>query len=295
MRNETRGTLAIVGSSLGYGGLAVLGKIAFERGVAVVPMLAWRFVVASVVLWGVTVILGRRVPPRARLGSIVALGILYSGNSLAFMIGLDRIPASLASLVFFTYPVVVVLVSRAWLGERLTRRRVVSLLAATAGCALIVGQGVSVVDEIGILWVLAAVAMVAAFIVRSHDVLAEVPAIGGGETAVLLTATAVIMLAFGFAGGGLAVPTDPTTLIVLAALGLTATAIPVTLFLLGIQWIGPAKASIFSTMEPLVTVLLAMALLDERLLPLQILGGMLILGGVIWLRLEPSSLEDAPH
>lgn len=293
MRTETKGTLAILGSSLGYGGLAVLGKVAFERGVDVVPMLAWRFLVAAAVLWCVTALLGRRYPRRERIGPILGLGLLYSGNSLAFMVGLDRIPASLASLVFFTYPVVVVLVSRIWLGERLSGRRIGSLLAATAGCALIVGQGFSTVDGVGILWILAAVALVAVFIVRSHVVLAEVPAIGG--TAILLTATAAIMLAAGLVRGGLGVPTDATTLLVIAGLGLTSTAIPVTLFLLGIQWIGPAKASIFSTLEPLITVLLAMALLDERLFPLQILGGAMILGGVIWLRLEPAGIEDTPH
>jgi drug/metabolite transporter (DMT)-like permease len=293
MRNETKGTLAIVGSSLGYGGLAVLSKIAFERGVDVVPMLAWRFIVASIVLWGVRILLDRRLPTRDRIGAILSLGVLYSGNSLTFMLGLDRIPASLASLVFFTYPVVVVLITRIWFGERLTRRRLTALVAATIGCGLIVGQGISTVDVIGILWILLAVGMIAGFIVRSHVVLADVPAIGG--TAVLLTTTAVIMTLTGLAWGGVAVPTDTTTLLVLAALGLTSTAIPVTLFLLGIQWIGPAKASIFSTMEPLVTVLLAMALLGERLLPLQLVGGLLILGGVVWLRLERTGLEDAPH
>lgn len=293
MRNETRGTLAILGSSLGYGGLAVLAKIALDRGVDVVPLLAWRFMVAASILWIVTLATGRRLPGRRHARNIVLLGVLYSANSVAFMIGLDRIPAGLASLVFFTYPAVVVLLSRVFLAEPLTRRRVLSLLLATAGCSLIVGQGIASVDLVGILWILLAVAMIACFILTSHRVMADVPAVGG--TAILITTTASLMTATGLAQGGLGVPTDTTTILVLVALGVTATAIPVTLFLLGIQWIGPARASIFSTLEPLITVLLAAAVLGERLLPLQILGGLLILGGVVWLRLERSALEEAPH
>ena len=284
MTSETRGTLAIIGSSLGYGALAVLAKLAFDRGVGVVPLLAWRFLIATVTLWPLVFLSGRRLPDRGRVHRIAGLGTLYAVNSLAFMIGLERIPASLASLIFLTYPVVTVLLSRVWVGERLTRRRVGSLLVASAGCALIVGQGVATLDAAGIAWVLLAVLLIAGFIVSSHGIMAGVPPIGG--IALLLTTTALVLAAFGLAGGGLAVPSDATTIGLLAALGIVSTAIPVTLFLLGIQWVGPARAAIFSTLEPLVTVGLAAVLLSERLSPLQTLGGALILGGVIWLRLE---------
>ncbi|MDH3733257.1 MAG: DMT family transporter [Gemmatimonadota bacterium] len=293
MRNETKGTLAILGSSLGYGGLAVLGKIALLRGVEVIPLLAWRFIVAATLLSLLALVTRGGWPDRRAARHVGLLGVLYSGNSIAFMIGLDRIPAGLASLVFFTYPAVVVLLSRVFLGESLTGRRVVSLLVATAGCSLIVGQGIASVDAAGILWVLLAVALIAAFIMVSHDVMSAVPAIGG--TALLLSTTAVIITVIGAVRGESGVPSDPVTVLVLLALGVTSTAIPVTLFLLGIRWIGPARASIFSTLEPLITVLLAAILLSERLLPLQLVGGALILGGVIWLRLEPSAVEEAPH
>lgn len=292
MRTETRGTLAILGSSLGYGALAVLAKLALERGVAVVPLLAWRFLIATAVLWPV-VLAGRLgVPGRGRAGGVVSLGILYAGNALAFMIGLERIPAALASLVFFTYPVFTVLLARVWIGEPLTRRRVASLAAASLGCALVIGEGVTTLEPTGIAYVLLAVVLIAGFIVRSHATLARVPPLGA--IALLMTTTAIALAGVGMARGGLAVPTDPHTLSLLAMLGIVSTAIPVTLFLLGIQWVGPARAAIFSTVEPLVTVALAAAVLGERLSPLQTLGGALILGGVAWLRLErPVSPGDA--
>lgn len=293
MRNETKGTLAILGSSLGYGGLAVLGKIALDRGVGVVPLLAWRFLLAATLLWMLVLLTNTPLPRPQKIRGIVLLGIAYSVNSIAFMLGLDRIPAGLASLIFFTYPTVVVLISRFWGGEKLTGRRILSLILATTGCGLIVGQGIASVDVIGVLWILLAVGLIAGFIITSHHVLANTPAIS--STAILLTTTAVILTAVGLSGDGLLVPPDPTTILVLVALGVTSTAIPVTLFLLGVQWIGPSRASIFSTLEPMITVALAALLLGERLLPLQMLGGASILAGVIWLRLEPATVEDHPH
>ncbi len=293
MRPQTRGSLAILGSSLGYGTLAVLAKLALGRGVEVVPLLAWRFLIASAVLWGWVLLGGRRRPDRARAPGLVLLGGLYAGNSLAFMLGLDRIPASLASLVFFTYPAVTVLLARAWLGEALTRRRLGSLAATTVGCALTVGQGFAKVDAAGVALVLASVAILSVFIIASHGVLRDGP--GPGGTALLLTVTGVLTALVALGSGGLGVPGDAGTIALLVALGIVATAIPVTLFLLGIQWVGPARAAIFSTLEPVVTIALATMVLNEHMTSVQLLGGVLILAGVVWLRLERNPAEDAPH
>lgn len=295
MRPDTRGTLAIVGSSLGYGALAVLAKLAFDAGVGVLPLLTWRFVVGSALVWAFVLLAGRPVPLGRRATGVVLLGTLYAGNSLAFMVGLERIPASLASLVFFTYPAVTVVMARFRGGEPLTRRRLICLGLATAGCALTVGQGTSGVDldPLGVAWVLVGVLLISTFIVASHGVLARVPPLGG--TAVLLTTTAAVLGLAALLTSGVGVPLEPRPLLLLAALGALSTAVPVTLFLLGIQWIGPGRAAILSTMEPVVTVFLATIVLDEILSPRQLLGGALILAGVIWLRLERGPPAAEPH
>lgn len=293
MKPEARGTLAVVGSSLGYGALAVLAKLAFEAGVRVLPLLGWRFVIGSGLLWAFVLLTGRPVPVGRRATGVVLLGALYAGNSLAFMVGLERIPASLASLVFFTYPAVTVVMARFVSREPLTARRLLCLGLATAGCALTVGQGVTGADPTGVAWVLLGVLLISAFIVASHGVLSRVPPLGG--TAVLLTTTAAVLGLAAMFVTGPGVPLEPRALLLLAALGIVSTAIPVTLFLLGIQWIGPGRAAILSTLEPVVTVSLAALVLDELMSPGQLLGGALILAGAIWLRLERGPPAAEPH
>ena len=54
-------------------------------------------------------------------------------------------------------------------------------------------------------------------------------------------------------------------------------------FLGGLARIGPTDTATVSTMEPVVTLLLAVALLGESLAPLQLLGGAGILAAVVWL------------
>ncbi|MCY3698976.1 MAG: DMT family transporter [Gemmatimonadetes bacterium] len=141
MRKITRGLLVVFLASLGYGALPIFAKLALAAGVEVLPLLAWRFLLGSGLLWIFVVATGRPRPPRGRRTGLVLLGLLYALNSVCYMLGLDRLPASVATLVLFSYPAMTVLLARFWVGERLTPRRIAALALTTAGCALTVGTG----------------------------------------------------------------------------------------------------------------------------------------------------------
>ena len=294
MRNITRGLLVVFLASLGYGALPVLAKLALAEGVDVLPLLAWRFVLGSALVWAFVLGAGRPRPPRGRVAGLCLLGVLYAVNAVCYMLGLERLPASLATLVFFTYPAMTVVLARVWVGERLTRRRITALGLATAGCALTVGTGVGSGDPLGVGLILLSVVLLAAWIVRSHAVLRGLPPVS--STATVITSTAVAIALAGLLTGGLGVPLAPAPLALLAAIGLFSTAVPITAFLIGIQWIGPARAAIAATFEPVVALTLAAFILGDRLSGGQWLGAGLILAGVFWLRLErhPDPVDAHP-
>ena len=294
MRNITRGLLVVFLASLGYGALPVLAKLAFAEGVDVLPLLAWRFVLGSALVWAFVLGAGRPRPPRDRVAGLCLLGVLYAVNAVCYMLGLERLPASLATLVFFTYPAMTVVLARVWVGERLTRRRITALGLATAGCALTIGTGVGSGDLLGVGLILLSVVLLAAWIVRSHGVLRGLPPVS--STATVITSAAVAISCAGLLTGGLGVPLAPAPLGLLAAIGLFSTAIPITAFLVGIQWIGPARAAIAATFEPVVALTLAAFILGDRLTGGQWLGAGLILAGVVWLRLErrPEPVDAHP-
>jgi drug/metabolite transporter (DMT)-like permease len=68
-----------------------------------------------------------------------------------------------------------------------------------------------------------------------------------------------------------------------AGIVVLATIIPVTTFLAGLKRIGPTDASLLSTLEPVVTVILAALIFGESLPLLSLLGGGLILAAVVLL------------
>ena len=291
MTKEARGTAAVFGSAVGYSTLPILAKLALAEGVRVLPMVAWRFLVATAALWLLIALTRRHVPPRRRWPSLLALGVIYAVNATAYLAALQWVSASLASLVFFIYPAVVIVLAAVFLGEQLSRPRVLGTLIAISGCALIVGFDGHGADPFGLLLILIAVAFVAIYILWGKTLIQDAPAHGAAAVSLLATGAVAALAAVLF--GGLALGGGPRGAFLVALMGVISTAVPVTLLLVGIRDIGPGQAAVFATVEPLLTVLLASLLLGERISILQYAGGLVLLSGVLWLRMQRPRLPPA--
>lgn len=295
MTEERKGTLAVLCAAVGYGFLAVLTKLALEAGAHVVPLATWRFVLAGVIVW-ILLALRRRPPaPRAAWPRLAGLGAIYAVNALAFIAALQWVPAATAVLVFYTYPVAVVVLAALFLGERFTRHKATGMTLAVLGCALTAGVGARGGDPLGIGLVLLAMASLSVYIVASRRTLAGLP--GQGSAAVMISSTAVVFVILGAATGSFELGGGARAAWLVALLSLTSTALPITLFVVGLKRIGAGRAAIYSTIEPVVTVCAAALLLGERIGAVQYAGGALILAGVLWLRLErplPESETPTP-
>jgi drug/metabolite transporter (DMT)-like permease len=67
----------------------------------------------------------------------------------------------------------------------------------------------------------------------------------------------------------------------LFGIGLFAAAIAIQAFYASVARIGAAQASLMATVEPLVVIFLGVGLLGETLAPLQVVGALLVLTGVL--------------
>ena len=290
---ERRGTAAILVSAASYGFLSILGKLALEAGVDVLPLAAWRFLVGAAVVWIVLAAWRRPLPPLRRWPGLAALGLLYAIDSLAYLAALQWVPASTAVLLFYVYPVVVVLLAAVFLGERLTRRKLAATATALAGCALTVGAGISGGRPLGLALVVGAMLALSTYIVASRPIMASLPA--HGSAAVTLTSTGLILTAAALGFDDMRLDGGTRGLAYVLTLSILCTALPITLFLVGIRHVGAGRAAVYSTIEPLVTVALAAIVLQERIAPLQYVGGALILAAILWLRAErPLPSSEAP-
>ena len=292
-RDDRRGLGLVFLSTLAFGVLPILGKVAYEAGVRALPLLAWRYVVA--VLLFAALMRGQPPPWRTRL-RVWGIGTVFVFNSVFYFLALARIPASTTSLLIFSYPVMVALLAAAAGLERLTVRGLLAAVAAFGGCALTAagaGGAHAFVDVgPGALLALLAAALYATYVVLvgrfARDVSADVLA----QHIVQVSAAVCIPLAL--ATGGLAIPTAPRAWLPVLGAGAISTVVAFFAFLAGMARIGPTRASVVSSFEVVVTLALAFVLLGERLTALQWAGATLILGAVAWQSASALSRVPAP-
>ncbi len=299
-RTRLAGIALIVVSAVAFGSGGLFAKPVYAAGVDWLTLMAWRFAIAGALAW--IVLLARpaarralaRLPRRTILATI-GLGILYVGNTATYYAGIQTVPLGLSALIVYLYPpVVAVLALR--LGRRLEGRRAWAALGIAAlGVALAVGGiDTSAMPPIdGLVEILVSPLIYAVWIIlaarhsgerRDHvGKQAEDGAAASAIGAVMLTSTAavywVVALTIGHPVLPATIPGDAWPGIV--AVAVIAGFVPVQAFYAGAQRLGAAQASLVSTVEPLWTIAAAAVLYGERLEPVQLLGGALILAGVI--------------
>jgi drug/metabolite transporter (DMT)-like permease len=274
---RTSGTLLCLASAACFGAMAAFGKLAYEEGVTIGTLLAARFTLAAVLFWAVTPAHEVRALGRRDIAVALALGAGgYALQAGCYFAALDRIDASLLSLLVYTYPGMVAVVAVAIGRERMQPRRLAARALASGGLVRVqAGAGGGALDPVGAALGLGAAIVYTAYVLVSDGVAARVrPRL----LAMLVCTGAAVSLTAGSAALGELRP-GAITLVGwgwLACLAGVSTVGAITLFFAGLGRVGPTAASILSTAEPVVTVLLACALFGEGLRPIQAIGGLLV-------------------
>jgi drug/metabolite transporter (DMT)-like permease len=271
------GTLFCLGSGAAFGAMAIFGKLAYDEGATVGTLLSVRFTLAAALFLLAGAARSLRTLQRRDIGTGLALGACgYALQAGCYFAALERIDASLLSLLVYTFPAIVTVAAIMLGRERFAGRRVGALVLASGGLALVVaGAGAGALDPLGAALGLAAAVVYSAYILVSEGIAKRVPAellaaLVCSGAAVALTAGAVLLgeLRLGqltAAGWGW-----------LACLAAVSTVGAIGLFFAGLARVGPTTASILATAEPLVTVLLAFLVFSETLTSIQLGGGALV-------------------
>jgi drug/metabolite transporter (DMT)-like permease len=216
--------------------------------------------------------------------------------NLAAFIAFERITIALTLLVFYLYPAGVALASVLWFGERLDRTRWIALGVSLGGMVLVMAGAGSLgrVDPVGIgLAFVAALAQMFYVLAARHG-FANVPGPQAAATTMAGAAALYVLLGLTLGTAGtLGTPLASSASILPVVLaGFIGAGVPTLAFITGIRRLGPSKAAIIATLEPVVGVGLAAWLLAEQPAPVQLVGGALILGAAALLQLRPGTTAD---
>jgi drug/metabolite transporter (DMT)-like permease len=213
------------------------------------------------------------LPRGSTLLKLVGMGAFgYVGQAFSYLTALKYTSAGLVALLLYLYPVFVAILSAICLREQITRVKIAALGLALTGTALTVrpegGQ------FLGMLLAISAAAIYSVYIIVGSQVIKQVSAI---QSSTVIFASAGLMSGILMIGNGPHWPATGTGWVIIGLLVLIATVLPVVAFLAGLERIGPSTAATLSTLEPVVTVLLAAMLLGETPKPTTLLGGGFIL------------------
>lgn len=283
------GTAYVVASAAAFGAMAILARIAFASGVDTPTLLALRFAIAAVVMIAMSLLRKVALPSGRTLAIVVLLGAIgYGGQAFSFFTALTLAPAGLVALLLYLHPALVALLAAAFLHERLTAVKLAALALALAGTVLTIApalassngapRGTGVV--IGIAFAVAAAIFYSLYIVVGAWIGRRVAAFP--VSTVVIASAAALFVVVSLVRGPHWPQTSAGWLAVLA-IALLSTVAAITLYFVGLQRIGPTRASTLSTLEPLVTVTLAALVLGESIAPVQMAGGALILAAVVLL------------
>lgn len=295
------GVALVALSGAGFGGQSVLAKVAYDGGADVPTVLAVRFGVATLVLWGILAARarsGRFVVSgleRGRLAGFAALGLLFVTSALFAYLALERLPAGTTTLLVFVFPALVVVWSRLLFGERLTALRAAALGLALVGCVLTVdpagalaaGSGMS---GLGVAFALGSAVSNSWYATLAGPITRGVP--GATVAAASVPVTAVCFLVGLALLGGPPAGIDAGGWLASAAIGLLVAASS-TAFLAGVARIGPSRAAITATSEPATAVVLGAVVLGEPVTGFGLLGGTCILVAIVLLALPSAGARTS--
>ncbi len=301
------GTLLVALGATLFGTLSYLARSAEAAGIEALPFVAWRaligggaLIVASVVVGGMAGQPFRdRVPrlgllARDRRVALIAAALCGALLNIAVFAAFLKTTIAIALICFYTFPAIVTLAAVPLYGERLSPIRIGALLLSTVGLAVVVlvpllGASGVVLDPVGVGLALIAAVFQAAFVLIAGRGFKPMPNLQVSTVVIGMAAVVSIPLALvlGELDGLLRPLTEAAPWPWILAGGLVGAAIPTTAFITGIGIIGPSRAAILMTIEPLVGVALAALLLNEQPTVIQLVGGAAVLGGAAILQVAP--------
>jgi len=217
---------------------------------------------------------------RSELGKLFFSGAAMGFNWILLFEAYRFTSVALSTLSYYFAPTLMVIGSFIVFREQLTSRQVLCFTISTAGLVLIIGvSGGGSSDLVGILFGLGAAVLYALVILTNK----ATGAIDGLTRTWIQFAAAIIVLApYTYLVGGFHVlELDRTGLVSLLILGVVHTGIIYYLYFSALAHLKGQQVAILSYIDPIVAVVLSVALLQESITLLQLGGGLMILGATL--------------
>ena len=223
-----------------------------------------------------------RAAVRRKLGMLFLSGAAIGVNWILLFEAYNYTSVATATLCYYLAPMFVILASPLVVGERLTAKKLICVLAALMGMVFVSGvleAGGGSSDLKGVLLGLGAAVLYASVVLMNKQ-LGDVPA--WDRTIVQLGSSAAVLLPYVLLTEDVgALSFTPATLALLMVVGIVHTGMAYAMYFGSLMQLKAQTAAILSYIDPVVAVLLSALLLKEHMSLLSGLGAVLVLGAAI--------------
>lgn len=272
--------LQIVTAMIAFGTIGV-----FVRGIPLssAEIALWRGIIAFLVLSIFMVMNGKLsglAEHKKKLGKLLFSGTAMGFNWILLFEAYRYTSVALSTLSYYFAPTIVILGSSLLFHEKLDTKQIACFIISTTGLVLIIGVvGGGSNDFIGVLYGLGA-AVLYGLVILTNKATGEID--GLTRTWLQFAAAIIVLLPYcALIGGFQIMSLQLSGFINLLVLGVVHTGIMYYFYFSALAHLKGQQVAILSYIDPIIAVILSVAILNETITGLQLFGGFLILGATM--------------
>lgn len=280
-RTLTKGVIYSFISALSFATLAILIKIGYNSGLKASEMLLYRFFFATLTMGGFFLLTRPYIlkpTPKLILKSAFTGSVLYTAQAFCFFKGIKYVSPNVVELILYLYPAAVTLISYLVFKERITFWQILFIGIILLGFGFIFHDAFRhKLKLLGIAYAFSAMLIYSTYLIFVQTFVKNENPIAFSFYTILFAFISFLIISL----NNFSMPKNIYQLAVGVLLGLIPTFSAIMFLFLAIELIGSALASVFSSVEPVFTIIMAYIFLHISLNKYQFIGGFLIIAGVI--------------
>lgn len=275
------GSLCIIGTTICYGLVPALSFMAYDTGIVTETLLFDKFLYAAILMWAYILI--KKIPfklNKAAAKTMIIIMISYIGIATTLYFSFDYISGSLATIISFTFPAMVLAVEMVRGREAVRAKKIIAVALSLAGLICIVwAPGM----EVKILGVIFAVGCAVCYTFYTISLSSE--NLKGTNSLVtagyVLLASAVFNFFRCLISGEPLFTENGEQLKFMLLLAVVCAFAAILLFCLGVKLIGASNASLINTFEPVFACVFGYLLVGDLITTGMVIGGTLVVAAVL--------------
>ncbi|STY29597.1 transporter [Legionella wadsworthii] len=279
INQEYRGSICAILSGFLYGFIGYFGLSAMSGNLSASTMLFWRFLISSIIifLFLLPQIKKNNDSYKNMFIAFLTGTFFYGLSTWIYFLSSFYIGSGLAMVIFFTYPVLIILLNYFFYGHSIPRIYYLAITVILVGMSLMIDLNALSFNLWGILLGVASAFFYACYVIGSErNTLSPNMSTFMVCLGCMVTSFVVSMFNHSFA-----VPISLEVWNNLFGIAIVATVIPIVLLLYSLKYISSEKASILSVLEPVFVVIFGVLLLGEELNLWGTVGIVLVLTGAL--------------